>query len=234
MQVHAETVCADPPFDSPEPIARVVEATSEAISGFAGLEMTLSSAIREICIADKLHAARGYFEPEARRIVLAPDLEGGLPEAVMVHELRHAEQYALGLCPSLSLAMRDYAQAIFAMEADASVASLVVAARLKESGNDSMWEAISRWPMQSDVAAAFETRLEETDSLSQAAQAGFDAWFANEQRTDVYYVSSCLDYLDRTEEAHLLPQYDRVAPEFLDQLCTLPDGTPYQCALPED
>lgn len=228
----AAMTCAAPPFDDDPRIASVVERTLDAIRGFDGLEATLNATLGGICISDHLHVARGYFEPDTRRIVLAPELEGGLLQAVMVHELRHAEQYAQGLCPSLSLGMKDYAQAVFAMEADASVTNLVVASRLKADGDPAMWTALENWPMQSDIAEVFAATLAEDGDLALAAHAAFDAWFDGEVRTHAYYVASCLDYLDQTEKAHLLPQYDRVAPDFLTRLCTLPDGTRYACDLP--
>lgn len=230
--VRAEMTCAAPPFDQDTRIAAIVERTSETVRGFDGLEATLNTTLGGICISDRLHVARGYFEPDTRRIVLAPELEGGLLQAVMVHELRHAEQYTLGLCPTLSLGMKDYAQAVFAMEADATVTNLVVASHLKAEGDPAMWMALENWPMQSDIVDVFAASLEETGNLSLAAHAAFDAWFDGEVRTHAYYVASCLDYLDQTEKAHLLPQYDRVAPDFLTRLCTLPDGTGYACNLP--
>jgi hypothetical protein len=225
------TVCAASPFQDPPEISDMVARTTHAVDGFESLTRTLSDTIQEICISDQLYNARGYFEPDTRRIVLASGMPEALALAVMVHELRHAEQFELGLCPSLSLGMKDYAQGVFAMEADASVTNLVVAAHLRDNGEPEMWIALSRWPMQADIARVFDTTLRKTGDVSQAAHSAFDAWFADDTRTNAYYVASCLDYLEETEREHLLPQYDRIPKDFLTRLCTLPDGKSYDCAL---
>lgn len=229
----AEMTCALAPFEAPSVAAQTVLDTKTVIAGFEGLEATLTSHVKEICYDDALFLARGYFEPETRRIVLATDMSLGLQRAVVVHELRHAEQHVRGLCPSLTLDMKQYAHAVFAMEADASVTSLVVAAKHRANGDGRMWDALAAWPMQRDLAQRFEDALERTDSMAEAAQIAFEAWFEREDRTHAYYASTCLEYLDETEKQHLLPQYNRLQPAFLDQLCTLPDGSSYPCALPE-
>lgn len=229
----SETTCGSPPFDEPHAIAAIVSELKPAVSGFNGLFDTLTNTVHEICVTDTLVVARGYFEPDTRSIVIAQGLPRGLLQAVLVHELRHAEQYSQGLCPSLSLGMKDYAQAVFAMEADASVTNLVVAMHLRETGDSAMWDALAKWPMQADIADAFVETLTRTGDLPQAAHVAFDTWFANDRRTHTYYVSSCMDYLDQTEKQHLLPQYDRIAPDYLGLLCMLPDGAQYTCNVPD-
>jgi hypothetical protein len=228
----SDTLCAKSPFDTPPEIAEVMNTVSVAITGFDGLQTTLETSVSEICISDHLLKTRGYFEPATNRIVVASDLPKGLLQAVMVHELRHAEQNEQGVCPSLSLGMKDYAQAVFAIEADASVTTLVAAARLREAGDQVMWDALANWPMQADIARVFNETMIQTNDLAQAAHDAFEAWFTDDRRIDAYYVSSCSDYLEQTELQHLLPQYGRIEAKFLSQLCTLPDGTRYRCAIP--
>lgn len=233
VSAQAETLCGSPPYDVPQTVAEIVADVRRIVAGFEGLEHALTGAVNQICVTESMLEAQGYFEPESRRIVIAGGLSSGLAQSVMVHELRHAEQYAQGLCPTLALGMKDYAEAVFAMEADASVTSLVVAARQKAEGNPLMWEALTAWPMQADIADSFAATLQDTGDLSLAAHDAFDAWFAEERRIDAYYVASCSDYLDQIERDHLLPQYNALAPDYLTRLCLLPDGTDYECALPE-
>src|SRR6056297_320975 len=76
-------------------------------------------------------------------------------------------------CPSLGLdlSMKKHVRAAFAMEADASVTSLVVAAGLREQGRAAMWNASANWPMQADLAARFDTILNKTADVVRAASA---------------------------------------------------------------
>ena len=128
--------------------------------------------------------------------------------------------------------MRDYAEAIFAMEADASVAGLVVADFLRHQGQPQMWQALETWPMQADITAVYADALRNGQDLAQAASVAFDAWYADPERRRAYYVSACLDYLDRFEDDHLLPRYESLDPAFYRALCRLPDGTAYPCTPP--
>jgi len=90
--------------------------------------------------------------------------------AVAVHELRHVEQFDVGTCPSLDLSMMEHIRAVFAMEADASVRSLVVAAGLREQGRPAMCDALANWPMQADLATRFDTILNETSDVGRLLQ----------------------------------------------------------------
>lgn len=225
--------CAQPPYaDMPE-LTRVVTALAPAFTGFPALNTALTSHVSELCLWDGASDAQGYFEPETRRIVLQAGLSEGLQQAILVHELRHAAQYATGICPGTNLAMRDYAQAIFALEADASVAGLVVADFLRHQGQPDMWQALETWPMQADITAAYADALRKGDDTAQAASVAFDAWYKDPVRRRSYYISACLDYLDRMEDEHLLPHYESLDPAFYRALCRLPDGTAYACDIPE-
>ncbi|WGW05412.1 DUF6782 family putative metallopeptidase [Tropicibacter oceani] len=225
--------CAPPPFDDLPELQGTLTALAPAMQAFPTLQTALETRVREICISSQLRDAQGYFEPETRRLVLSDGLSPGLQQAVLIHELRHAQQFGMGSCPSLDLAMTDYAQAVFAMEADASVASLVVARYLLDNGQPRMWEALIAWPLQGDIAQVFQQAWTRHADLGAAAAQAFDAWFDNPARLQTYYVASCMDYLDQTERDHLLPQYQHLSPAFYDQLCRLPDGRAYACAAPE-
>lgn len=219
--------CAAPPFaDLPE-VKQLVTSLAPAFDGFPALNTALTSDVSEICLLHGTSDAQGYFEPETRRVILRAALPEGLQQAILVHELRHASQYAAGICPATDLAMRDYAEAIFAMEADASVAGLVVADFLRHQGQPQMWQALETWPMQADITAVYADTLRKGQDLTQAASVAFDAWYADPERRRAYYVSACLDYLDRLEDDHFLPRYESLDPAFYRALCRLPDGTAY-------
>ena len=178
--------------------------------------------------------AHGYFDIEQNRIYLSDEIPFPLQVGILIHEIRHLEQSALGICPSDDLAMQEYARATFALEADASVVSLLVAWDMKENGNSGPWLALSAWPTQSDIAATFASELHTSGDVSLAATASFDQWYLSDSRREDYYIASCSDYLDRQDESKLLPRYQLVPAEFLSDLCRLPDGSPYQCSLPGD
>jgi hypothetical protein len=222
--------CAAPPFDTLPELRQVVAALAPAFAEFTPLADTLAGQVTEICVADPLIGARGYFEPETGRLMLATGLPPGLAQAVLVHELRHVQQFELGACPAPGLSMQDHAQAVFAMEADASVTSLVVADYLRSRNQPEMWQALADWPMQADIAAAYDAAR--VDGIDAAAAAAFTAWYEGEDRRRSYYAAVCLDYLDRQERLHRLPAYGALSDTFFTRLCKLPDGRSYTCRAP--
>ncbi|MBT8410374.1 MAG: hypothetical protein KJP02_01080, partial [Octadecabacter sp.] len=58
-------------------------------------------------------------------------------------------------------------------------------------------------------------------------------WYMSDDRLNDYYIASCSDFLDRQDASKLLPRYQLVPDDFLDDLCRLPDGSRYRCLPPE-
>lgn len=227
----ADTTCAAPPFENHAELHRLHAMLSDTIAPFPHLATTLNSGLH-LCLSDSMVTERGYYEPEGRKVVLSRGMSPGLTLAVAVHELRHVQQFDIGSCPSLDLAMQDYAEAVFAMEADASVTSLVVAAYLRDTGNAAMWNALANWPMQADLAARFEATLSHTSSIADAASAAFTQWYASDERTESYYFAACSNYLDQIDREHRVPQYNSLSEDYYKSLCRLPDGHRYPCSSP--
>lgn len=232
--VAAQPSCLAAPYQSAgtsdqRQLVKEVAALRTALRDFPALLEVLDSRRPTLCLSDGLVEARAYYEPETNRIVFAPDMGSGLTLAMLVHELRHLYQFAGGFCPSDSLAMKEYARAVFAMEADANVVSLLVAWHLRSGGDSRMWHALATWPMTADIALRFEENMTATGNVPAAAAAGFDQWYASELRREKYYIAACSDYLERGERAHALPSYHFLAPDFLTRLCLMPDGSPYPC-----
>ncbi|KEO50853.1 DUF6782 family putative metallopeptidase [Thioclava pacifica] len=224
--------CAIQPFTEPPEIATLVAQLRPALDRWPSLHVALYRDARALCLADTLHDVRGYFEPEGCRIVIAADMPPALQNAVMIHELRHLEQKFCGACPVPSLSMKANARAIFAMEADAVTYSLAVAWDLREADLPETWDALAHWPMQADIAAAFEAEMGRSNDLSSAAAAAFEQWYAMPERRDLYYTAACNDYLEARDREHRLPTYGSLAPDFFERLCRLPDGAAYDCAEP--
>jgi hypothetical protein len=227
----ATIACGQYPFENSAALSNIHAALSKAIAPFPQLADTLNSDL-EMCLSDTMLAERGYYEPESHRIVLANDMTPGLTLAVAVHELRHVQQFGIGSCPSLDLSMKQYAQAVFAMEADASVTSLVVATYQRKQGDPAMWNALATWPMQADLAARFDATLSETSDIAAAASAAFSEWYESEERKQSYYFAACSNFLDQIDREHRLLQYNSLSDAYYADLCRLPDGSPYACESP--
>ena len=142
------------------------------------------------------------------------------------------QQLAGDACPSDDLAMKEYVRATFALEADASAISLLVAWDMAKYGNEEVWTALSTWPTQKDIADSFLKELARSADSAAAAAAAFDQWYMSKDRREQYYLSTCSDYLDRQDSTHAVPQYRLLPKEFLESLCTLPDGGEYPCSVP--
>lgn len=224
--------CVGDVGDDPR-LAPLDVALTQLQPAFPDLRQSLSETVQQICLAAPPFGAQGYFEPDTGRIVLSTALGPGLLQAVFFHEVRHAHQFATGSCPARNLSMQAHADAVMAMEADASVASLVIADALRALGETGMWQALATWPMQADIATAYDTELNASGEVSTAAAAAFDAWFTRPDRIELYYIASCLDYLDQQDRDHRLPRYESLDPGFYADLCILPTGGRYPCADPD-
>lgn len=211
-------------------LSELIAAIREDLGKFPSLLEALDHEGPTICLSSSMITEKAYFDPGLNRIVLSDDMDEGMMRAVLVHELRHLEQFFRGICPSDKLAMQEYARATLALEADASAASLLVAWERREAGDDMLWQALASWDMTSDIAERFLSEMSTTHDISAAAAAAFDQWYASEIRQDLYYVASCSQYLDRQDEEHTLPTYGRLASDFLDLVCVLSDGSRYPCA----
>ena len=190
----------------------------------------LTTQATDVCLSASLHDARGYFSPEDNVIILQSDLPRDVQVAILIHELRHLEQYATGNCPTDRLAMSENARATLALEADASATSLFIANALKDAGQPETWAALAAWPTHKDIAAAFASELGASGDPRKATTAAFAQWYASPWRRENYYRASCSSYLDRQDSTKSLPQYNKIAPGFFKRLCRLPDGSPYDCA----
>ena len=221
--------CAAPPFQTHDQITSLARSLDPVFARFPDLRAILYDRAQALCLADTLHDARGYLEAETLRIVIAADLPAQLQHVVLVHELRHLQQQTVGTCPAPDLSMRENARAIFAMEADASSYSLAIAWALRQDGLPDLWQALSRWPMQADIARVYEHAITQDGDTVRAASAAFAQWYANPIRRESYYIAACSEYLEKADRNHLLPGSGLLPFDFFRQLCKLPDGSPYPC-----
>ena len=228
--VYATDIAADP--HAPAALIEVYEEVVVGLERFPSLLSAFEEQSPKLCLSDKMDNAHGYFDIELNRIVLSDQLSIAMLVGVLLHEIRHLEQAALGICPSDALAMKQYARATFALEADASAVSLLVSWDMKEQGNSGPWAALAAWPTQSDIASEFASEMFASSDASSAVSVAFDQWYKSEARQEEYYVASCSDYLDRQDTSKALPQYQLVPFDFLNDLCKLPDGSKYECSLP--
>lgn len=233
LPVLAQT-CALPPYDgAADPaLAALLDSTLPLVARYPVLADALGRSGPAICLSDSPSEARGWYEPAANRVVIAAALDPDLQRAILIHEIRHVDQVSRGICPDLSLSMSAYARATWAMEADASAISLIVAWDLRESGDPGPWDALAGLPRHADISQAFATALAASGDISSAGAAAFDAWYASEDRREAYYIASCSAYLDEQDRRHALPGVDPLDEMFFDRLCVLPDGTPFSCAEP--
>lgn len=230
--------CIAAPFDRPgtarqNSLSELLREFRAILAEYPAMLSTLDTRVSLICLSDGLVEEKAYLDADEGRIVLASDMSDAMKLAVLVHEIRHADQLARGICPSDQLAMEQYARATFSMEADATAVSLIVAWHQRASGNAALWRALESWPMTADIANRFGETMVRTQDLSAAATSAFEQWYASDRRRELYYVASCSAYLDRQDEAHALPRYRMLPDDHFSELCRMPDGQSYQCAEPD-
>lgn len=234
----AMEICIDVPdigadANAPAGLVQVYEEVAAGLERFPSLRATLEEQSPKLCLSSKMDNAHGYFDIEQNRIYLSDQIPRAMQVGVLLHEIRHLEQSALGICPSDDLAMKEYARATFALEADASAVSLLVAWDMKENGNSGPWLALSEWPTQADIVSKFATEMLASGDVPSATSAAFEQWYMSEVRREAYYIASCSGFLDRQDSSKLLPRYQLLPADFLDDLCRLPGGSRYQCSPPK-
>ncbi len=226
--------CLAPPYDAPgtdaaRRLARIVADLAPVLAELPSLDPSGFRDPPQICLGAGTAGPQGSFDPMQNRIVVKALQPDGLLAGVLLHELRHAEQYQRGFCPSNDLSMQANAQATMAMEADASAVSLLAAWLLRDMGRPEPWQALAGWSMQADIAARFAEEIGAGGDAAAALTAAFTQWYASETRVERYYVASCSDYLDRQDKSHALPSYSQLSAGFYTDLCVLRELEGYAC-----
>jgi hypothetical protein len=226
--------CLPPPYDDRQTqrqahIGDLVDWLRSRLDPYPPLAGILVEEPPEICLAERLIGAQGYYEVETHRIALRRALSAGMMRAVAIHELRHIHQARLGVCPGPELSMQATAGVVLAMEADASAVSLAIAWELEQAGEPEVWSALANWRSHAPLAQAFAAEMRESGDLARATGAAFSAWYEIDWMRETYYVAACSAYLDSQDATHALPSYGALDPAFLERLCILPNGTAYPC-----
>lgn len=221
-----------PQTDDQKALSELLGTLHPIAGDFPFLQEIIQSEETELCFSDQMNYALGYLDVEQNKIVISDAVPSDLKIGILLHELRHLWQFTYAMCPTNNLSMKEYARATFALEADASAVSLLIAWRMKEQGQDAAWNALSNWASHTDIAAAFEETLLTTQDEELAVSYAFYQWYASDARKDRYYIEACSGYLDRQDAEHLLPRYGTLDPAFYENLCRLPDGRRYLCTDP--
>ncbi|WP_425090924.1 DUF6782 family putative metallopeptidase [Tropicimonas sp. S265A] len=186
----------------------------------------------DLCIDDSALAPRGAYEPEAHRIVLSLHLSRGEQLLVALHEIRHLDQVALGLCPSPQMAQEAYVTAKLALEADAMANTVGLAWSMRHT-NTGTWRAAQSISQYDDITRIFSDRIDEGATMPEAVGSAFAQWYKSGWRVENYRLAACMSQLDQRDAQHLLPLYAPLPEAFFEVLCKLPDGRPYPCEVPD-
>lgn len=232
--LYEAAACLRPPYDTPVSVQQSALATDLAIlSGPASETGPLFDALRTVapavCLTDTPSEALGVFDPEANVIAVSAGLGEDERRVILLHELRHVDQFNRGFCPGTDYSMTSAARFSFALEADAQAMTALIAWGAARNGEPSLWAAFRSFPQSTDIAQRLEDELAGGASPGAAAAAAFEQWYENPARVERYYIAACSDYLDRLDRDHLIPSDEALEPDRLAPLCLLPTGSPYPC-----
>lgn len=235
LSVRAQPLdCLSAPYSDPAPDLAPLRTTLAELRPYLPLFPSLGAAFAarapDLCLDPRPVTARGYLDASNNMIALSSALDPGNRLAVLIHELRHLEQLSRGYCPSIDISMQENARAMMAAEADAMAITALVAHALRQEGKPAAWDALAASPEYGDIPARFAEVLADTQDIGVATAEAFAHWYASDWRREAYYTQSCSDYLDRLDSTKQLPRYDLLPPDYLDDLCRLPDGRVYDCA----
>lgn len=234
----AADLCLLPPYrsaatDTQRALRGLVSDIEALAPGEDPLLATLRARGTAICVEDRPSIARGSYEVDSNLIALRAGLDDGARLLILVHELRHLDQYGRGFCPSADYDMGEMTRFTYMVEADAQAIATYYAWQLAEAGRPGAWAAINAMAEYADVAAAFKAAVAAGAAPEIAVAAAFDRWFASPWRVETYRLSACSAYLDRLDATKRLRSYDLLPEGYFETLCRLPDGTAYRCAAPD-
>jgi hypothetical protein len=202
------------------------------LPAFPSLKQGLETQAPALCIDDSLYDVQGFFEPKTNRIVLRAGLDQDMQLAILLHELRHLEQYGRGACPTIAFTLSDYMRLRLALEADAAAVGVYAAWKLQQSGLPGPLEQLQSWPTHDDIVTRFKAEIEATGDEVAATSAAFAQWFESDDRRGIYAFAICSNYLDALDTGKMPPGKQTVADDIATRLCVLPDGQAYGCSLP--
>lgn len=229
----ATEVCFPYPYaEGSGDLADLAEVLGATLSEHPSLQKALESQAPNLCSDDNLVYEQGYFEPKGNRIVLNADLSQDMQLAVLVHEIRHLEQFGRGVCPTVSETISDYMRSRLALEADASAIGVYVSWEMREAGRPGPWEALKVWPTHIDLVARFEAVIASGGDDVAATAATYAQWFESEDRRSIYAFAICSNYLDALDRENVDAGKAALPDDFAARLCVMPDGRPYDCVLP--
>lgn len=228
----AESCAPAPYLDGPDEIVALARRLTDTLVPHPSLAKALTAQAPVLCIDDSLVEEQAYFEPKSNRVVLNADLDQDFQLAIMIHEVRHLEQFVRGSCPTTSYTLNDYTRARLALEADASAVGIYVAWTLREGGIAGPWDKLKSWPTHGDLVARFESEMAAGAGEVAATSATFAQWYTSAKRREMYTFAICWNYLDALDREKILPGRQVLPETFGAQLCVMPDGRPYECVLP--
>lgn len=229
----AAEVCLPPPYEADMgEISDLATRLTDSLRPFPSLAEALVEQAPILCLDETLYEELGYYEPKTNRIVLRAGLDQGFQLAILVHEIRHLEQYGRDICPTTAMAVSDYIRSRLALEADAAAIGVYVAWKLREAGTPGPWESLRGWQTHEDLVTRFAAEIETGGDEVAATAATYAQWFEGRERLDIYGFAICSNYLDALDRDNLLPGKQTLPDDYAARLCVLPDGRPYDCIVP--
>lgn len=133
-----------------------------------------------------LNGAHGAYDDEANVVMLGSNGSFDRQITTLAHELRHAQQFKNGVqLNALTDVPKDYLHSQWTIEADANVASCLVAWDLKQQGNPGPMQAFAQ--ENGHITKPFEAAAEKGGIENNLAQKeAFRAWFTDMGIRDAY------------------------------------------------
>lgn len=219
---------SEPPNSSAQILDLLEYLSTKSEESNALLQFAVTKQVK-ICVDDITWNERGFFDHEQNLIVLRDVLTFPEQVVILIHELRHLDQFSRGFCPSVQYDISEFVRLTYALEADAQAVTTLLAWMMKENGVGVPWDTLTAFPNYRDIAESFSSEYMENQNLQNATNAAFAQWYHSDWRLQSYYNSACSSYLEDLEEMKLIQSYGKLPDTFFNTLCTLPDGSNYDC-----
>lgn len=180
-----------------------------------------------VCLDAYERGLDGSFDFDANVILIDADLDAGLREAILVHELRHMDRASAGFVLDVRYDVHAARTLACASEADAQAVATWFAWRRAAQGDVRAWRALLAHPHYGDIALAFDAAIALGAAERDATRAAFANWYASAWRVETYRFASAMSYLDRMDEEHRPVGLEPLPDDFFDGFDRLPDGSSY-------
>ena len=185
---------------SPERLKSLVETLRKTESGRKAIDFINKNGV---AVFFEQSDGYGFYNPARKNLCLNPSFNDEDLALTLMHEARHAKQFAFRMYSHLELTPETMLKSCFMTEADACASECVLAHQMKDLGDRSLFDAHQK-TNYAPLSAAFEKEFEKSHDMDKARNAAFMAWYDLPVKDT--YAGQQVDMIKKAVKADFLDQ----------------------------